>query len=55
MHVDFWTDEANLTAMLTDGNHLDVNRADDRRAISEATREMVEGLASVAVFPGRHA
>ncbi|WP_441256064.1 hypothetical protein [Tardiphaga sp. 285_C5_N1_2] len=55
VRVEFWTDEANLSAMLTAGRRLDPNKADDGKAISEATRSLVEDLALLEVLPDRHA
>ena len=52
--VQFTTDEANLSALLVALGKLRVNCSDDRRAISIATRELVEGLVVGEGYPERY-
>lgn len=42
--ISFWTDEADLAAKLDALGKIDPNMADDRKALSEATRRLIESL-----------
>lgn len=44
VHVQFWTDEIELALKLDAAGALDPNLADDRAALSEATRRLIESL-----------
>ena len=44
VHIQFWTDEADLAAKLEAAGVLDPCRSDDRAALSDATRRLVESL-----------
>ena len=49
VHIEFWVDEANLTAKLIADRKLDPNKADDPKAVSAATQRLVEDMALVEV------
>ena len=44
MHIQFWADEADLAEKLAAAGVLDPLKADDRQALSEATRRLIESL-----------
>lgn len=55
VRVEFWTDEANLTAVLSKIGKLPAALADNPRAISNATKSMVEETVAVDIHIGRNA